>query len=204
MTVGAIGGATVREATRADHAALTESLAAAFMDDPVANWASPHDGARGKLLSRFFAAYLAAKQKHDFVFADDELRGAALWLPPGKWKTTLGEDLSLVPSMLQWRLLARAPLVGWGMLGAEREHPATPDHFYLAAIGVSPAAQGAGLGSALLAPVLEICDRDGVPAYLEASKFENVDYYARHGFRQTGEIRLPRGPVVYPMWRDPA
>ena len=84
-----------------------------------------------------------------------------------------------------------------------RAHPPEPDHFYLAAIGVSPAGQGQGIGGALLAPVLEICDRDAVPAYLEASKFANIDYYSRHGFRLTGEITLPRGPTVYPMWRDP-
>ncbi|MGH2905581.1 MAG: GNAT family N-acetyltransferase, partial [Solirubrobacterales bacterium] len=157
---------------------------------------------RRRVLRRFFTAYLTAKQKFQTVWADDELLGAALWAPPGKWKTTPAEDLSLVPAMLQPRLLLRAPMVGWGMLGAERRHPPGPDHFYLAALGVSPAAQGKGLGSALIEPVLETCDRDGVPAYLEASKFENIAYYARHGFRQTGEIRLPRGPIVYPMWRD--
>lgn len=102
------------------------------------------------------------------------------------------------------RLLRRAPLVGVGLLGVERRHPAAPPHWYLATLGTEPACQGHGLGTAALTPVLEGCDRDGVGAYLECSKERNIDYYARFGFRVTGAIRLPRGPTLWPMWRDPA
>jgi hypothetical protein len=42
----------------------------------------------------------------------------------------------------------------------------------------------------------------GVGAYLESSKQSNVDYYARFGFRVTREVRLPRGPRMWLMWRD--
>ena len=55
-----------------------------------------------------------------------------------------------------------------------------------------------------MAPVLERCDDEGVPAYLESSKEKNVPYYERHGFRVTGELRLPKdGPPLWAMWRDP-
>jgi GNAT superfamily N-acetyltransferase len=63
---------------------------------------------------------------------------------------------------------------------------------------------GEGLGSRLLAPILEICDSDGIPAYLESSKHSNIAFYARHGFRVTSELRMPGGgPLLYPMWREP-
>jgi hypothetical protein len=55
----------------------------------------------------------------------------------------------------------------------------------------------------VLGPVLEQCDADGVGAYLESSKERNIDFYARHGFRVTGEIQLLRGPTMWKMWRDP-
>ncbi|MGH2912475.1 MAG: GNAT family N-acetyltransferase, partial [Solirubrobacteraceae bacterium] len=74
---------------------------------------------------------------------------------------------------------------------------------YLAVLGTEPDMQGQGLGSAVLEPVLRQCDNDGVAAYLESSKERNIAFYARHGFRVTGEIRLPRGPTMWPMWRDP-
>ncbi len=75
----------------------------------------------------------------------------------------------------------------------ERAHPPVPRHFYLAVLGIDPPHQGRGLGSALLAPVLELCDREAVHAYLESSKERNVDFYSRHGFRVTREIRTSEG-----------
>ncbi len=121
---------------------------------------------------------------------------------PDRWRSALRDDLAFSRAMLHPRLLPRAPLVGWGLLGIERRHPPAPPHWYLATLGTDPASQGRGLGTAVLAPVLEGCDRDGVGAYLESSKERNLDYYARFGFRVTEELRLPRGPRVWLMWRE--
>jgi GNAT superfamily N-acetyltransferase len=83
-------------------------------------------------------------------------------------------------------------------------HPREP-HYYLASLGVAPEAQGNGVGSRLLGPMLERCDREGVPAYLESSRDRNVPFYERHGFRVTDELRLPLGgPTLWLMWREPA
>ena len=84
----------------------------------------------------------------------------------------------------------------------ERQHPRTP-HWYLAVLGTDPIHQGKGIASALLAPILERCDREGIGAYLESSKESNIAFYRRHRFEVTGEIALPGGPKVWPMWRDP-
>ena len=44
-------------------------------------------------------------------------------------------------------------------------------------------------------PVLERCDREGVPAYLEASSERSMRLYERLGWEFTGEaVRLPEGP----------
>ena len=67
-----------------------------------------------------------------------------------------------------------------------------------------PAAQGRGLGSALMAPVLERADRAGHPAYLEATSARNKALYERHGFHAAAPFAVARGPPVWPMWRDPA
>ncbi len=53
-------------------------------------------------------------------------------------------------------------------------------------------------------PVLNRCDHDGTPAYLEATSPRNRQLYQRLGFHVTSEIPLPDGPTMWRMWRDPA
>ncbi len=193
----------VRRASAADLPALAAMLARAFLDDPVASWAFPHAGARPRALERFQAIRLRQLIADDEIWTTDDLRCAALWAPPGGWRLGLRGDAQIFPCFMHPRLIARMPraAVGWSLL--ERHHPRGPLHFYLAVLGTEPSAQGQGLGSAVLREVLDQCDRDGVAAYLESSKERNVDFYARHGFRLEGELRLLGGPPVWPMWRDP-
>lgn len=199
-----MAGAGIEVAGVEDRGAVVAALTAAFMDDPVPLWATPSDRHRPAVLRHFFGCYFDFHQEEGMVYADPEERGAAVWALPGNWRTTPAQDLRIARAFAHPRHWPRGPRIGWGMLGLERKHPPRPPHFYLAAVGVTPAAQGQGLGSRLLAPVLEICDSDGVPAYLESSKESNIAFYARHGFRVTGEIKLSRrGPTMWPMWREP-
>lgn len=178
-------------------------LVRAFADDPVARWACPDDALRPRMLGRFHAARDCQMLRAGEIWMTAGGESAAVWAAPDGWRSSIRDDLEFSRAMLHPRLLRRAPLVGFGLLGLERHHPPRPPHWYLATLGTEPADQGRGLGTAALAPVLEECDRDGVAAYLESSKESNVDYYARFGFRVTEEVRLPRGPRVWPMWREP-
>jgi ribosomal protein S18 acetylase RimI-like enzyme len=192
-----------RRATGADLRVLTSALARAFSDDPVACWACPPASVRPRMLERFHGARLRQLLREEEVWTDPACSAAALWAPPERWRTTLRDDLALARGLLAPRLLGRLPLVLYGFDGLERRHPPKPPHWYLAILGTAPEAQGQGLGSAVLAPVLTRCDEDGVGAYLESSKERNIAFYARHGFRVTRELRLPRGPRMWAMWRDP-
>ena len=84
----------------------------------------------------------------------------------------------------------------------EEQHP-VEDHEYLFFLGTRPEWQSRGLGSALMHEVLDRCDRDGTPAYLEATSPANQRLYLRQGFVVAGEIRLPDGPSMWRMWREP-
>ena len=82
------------------------------------------------------------------------------------------------------------------------QHPEEP-HWYLPFVGTRPDRQSRGLGSAVMRPVLDACDVAGLPAYLEATSERVARLYARHGFMIAGEIELPDGPSLWPMWREP-
>jgi ribosomal protein S18 acetylase RimI-like enzyme len=193
----------VRRASAADVPALAAMLARAFLDDPVAAWAWPPESLRLKALERFQAARLRQLVGDEEIWTTDALTSAALWAPPKRWHMSSREVLQLTPAFLHPRLFVRVPLVAAGWERLERAHPRAPAHYYLTVLGTEPAAQGGGLGSAVLRPVLERCDADEVGAYLESSKERNVDFYVRHGFRVVEEIRLLRGPKMWKMWRDP-
>ena len=191
----------VRHAARADRPPLAETLARAFDDDPVMSWFFPLAERRPDRNRRFFAMRLRQLLPHGETYTVDGGAGAALWAAPGRWRLGRVEEARMAFALLP-ALWSRLGPVLRGVEAIEEAHPETP-HYYLAVLGTDPDAQGRGIGSALMRPMLETCDRDDVPAYLESSKERNIDFYARHGFRVTDEVRLPEGPPVWPMWREP-
>jgi GNAT superfamily N-acetyltransferase len=205
MFAGVSDQATVRRASSADAPELARMLARAFFDDPVVSWIWRPEALRLKAFERFSRVRLRQLLGDDEVWTTAGLDGAALWAPPKRWRKTPREELAQVSAFAHPRLLVRAPLVALAWAGLEQHHPVRPPHWYLAVLGAEPASQGKGLGSAVLAPVLEQCDADGVGAYLESSKERNIDFYARHGFRVSEELRLggSRGPRLWGMWREP-
>jgi GNAT superfamily N-acetyltransferase len=190
----------IRKAAPGDVAALAGALARAFDDDPVMGWLFPDPAGRRTTLPKFFTVHLTKiVMPHGEVYTTGDVGGGALWEPPGKWRLGAWGQVRMLPDFI--RLFGRRlPLASRGLNLVEAHHPREL-HWYLAVLGTEPARQGQGIGSAVMAPILERCDREGLPAYLESSKESNIAFYGRHGFEVTGEIRLPDGPPVWPMWR---
>ena len=83
----------------------------------------------------------------------------------------------------------------------EKHHPKAP-HYYLFAVGVTPEAQGKGLGGAILREGLKRADEAGAMAYLENSNPKNTLLYERLGFRVTAPLPLPKdAPPLLSMLR---
>ena len=121
--------------------------------------------------------------------------GAILWERPGQWKVGFVDQLRLLPSMarINGRLLAR---ILRGLAAMEANHPVEPD-YYLPVVDLEPEWQGRGLGAALMRPVLDRCDAEKVPTYLEATSPRNRALDERHGFEVTAEFSL--GPGSPPL-----
>jgi GNAT superfamily N-acetyltransferase len=192
----------VREAAGHETEAIARSLALAFEDDPVfAHLIPPTRHTRR--LQRFFVDDIDTfRRRGRTVLTTDGCDGAALWSPPGDWKMHASDIARSTPAAVKV-FGRRLPLALQTLSVVEAKHPEEP-HWYLAVLGTAPTAQGNGIGAALLAPILERCDGEGIGAYLESSKPENVPYYERFGFVVHEEVPLPKGgPPVWRMWRDP-
>lgn len=196
----------VRPASPSDVQGMSRSLARAFYDDPVWNWFMPNDATRGQQLERMFATLtrkVYLRYGND-CYTTDGYHGAALWVPPGNGKLSIRDVVRILPGWTKaigWRELLRAQR---GIDSFEKVHPSEP-HYYLSFVGVAPEHQGRGLGTALVRAVLETCDREQKPAYLEATSIGSRTCYERLGFLTGREEHLAAdGPPFWTMWRPPA
>lgn len=189
-------------ATPADVTRLSEVLAAAFAHDPVWSWLIPDARRRPRALQRFFALELrTVGLVRGTVWTSDDRRGAALCLDPGRWRLPWPVAVAHAPAFaaaFRGRLAHAMAL----QLRMERRHMREA-HYYFPYLGVEPAAQGQGLGRRLMAPALERCDRERLPAYLEASSPRNAALYERLGFAAVEEMRLGSSPPLILMVRTP-
>ncbi|MGH3090130.1 MAG: GNAT family N-acetyltransferase [Rubrobacteraceae bacterium] len=195
---------TVRKATAGDVAGISESLAKAFRDDPVTEWWLPDKSSRMRRARRVFEEIFLKRicLPHDETYTTGELVGGALWMPPEKWHLGFLDNLRLLPHMAA-AFGRRLPRVMRSLGHMDAKHPHEP-HYYLFIVGVEPEWQGRGIGSALMRPVLDRCDRERLPAYLEATTPRNRELYRRDGFEVVEEIELPGGgPPLWRMWREP-
>jgi ribosomal protein S18 acetylase RimI-like enzyme len=191
----------VRRAQVEDHPTLTAMLARAFDDDPILRWVFPAGRTRDRYGDKFFRWSLWRCADQGVTWTTGDLSGAAIWALHDRWRVTLPQ----LARLFLWAgagVRLRGPRVMWGLAAIERRQP-DDRHMYLAVLGVEPERQGSGLGSALLRPGLELCDREALPAYLETGNERNLSFYGRHGFGVIGELTLPKGPPVWLMRREP-
>ena len=182
-----------------------EALARAFHDDPVFSYMLGRNDFPNSKAQRFFRTFynLQLSQELSYTAHDDagKCLGASIWCAPDAWKVRL-RDIARIAPTLTTVFGAGLPRALIALQRLEHLHPKEP-HYYLEFIGTDPDAQGNGVGSALLAPMLERCDQEQMPAYLESSKESNVAFYARHGFSVSHVMQHPGGPQQWLMWREP-
>jgi GNAT superfamily N-acetyltransferase len=193
----------VRRATDADVAPMAAQLCRSFFDDPVISHVFRNEARRNEGMRRYFTTQM----RGDYLpfggcYTTDDYQGAAIWAPAGK------PLLGLVAGMIN--MVTVLPYVASHLKSTlqllnliESIHPHEP-HWYLATLGTDPEMQGKGIGSALMRPVLDHCDAEGWPAYLESSKERNIPFYSRHGFEIVQEVHMPAGGLkIWTMWREP-
>jgi ribosomal protein S18 acetylase RimI-like enzyme len=192
--------ADVRTATAGEIPRLAETLASAFEHDPLLSWMTP-EGRRLERMRRFFSRYLVDTIPHESVHTTEDVDGVAIWLPPEKWKVPTGNLVRMMPTMVR-SFGTRLPRVLGCLSTIEKKHPKDPPHWYLEFLGTRRDRQRKGVGSSLISLMLDRCDQEGMPAYLEASSPENVPFYGRHGFEVVEEVQLKNGPTCWRMWRE--
>lgn len=197
--------AHIRSATDQDGPAIARAIGRAFYDDPVTEYLFPSDARRETGFGAFAGLAMIQFEKSGQVDVAEApeaaINGAAIWQAPDPEPLGVLQQFAL-GMRFWWIIRGQAGRAAKLMEAMQENYPKVP-HWYLATLGVVPEAQGEGLGSALIQPVLERCDKEGQIAYLESSKEVNIPFYQRHGFKVSGEIQLRDGPRFWPMERAP-
>ena len=186
---------------------LAEVAADAYRDYPLHNWFTKgkYDPTASKLIMEIS---LKTMTEDAVIYADsEEMNGFAVWLPFGFTGS------KTLPFLMNGglRLILHS---GLGIIGrlltyetyAMNLKQAFTDHYdwYLYNLSIKKEAQGKGLASKLMRPMLGFCDDERMVAYLETNKESNVALYRHYGFDLMQEEIIPNTLVThYAMVRHP-
>jgi ribosomal protein S18 acetylase RimI-like enzyme len=188
-------------------AQLAEIAADAYRDYPLHNWFTKgkYDATASKLIMQIS---LKTMTEDAVIYADsEEMNGFAVWLPfgfagsktlpflmNGGLPLIFHSGLSIIGRLLTYETYA---------MNLKKEFT---DHYdwYLYNLSIKKDAQGKGIASKLMRPMLQFCDDERMVAYLETNKEVNVGLYQHYGFDLMKEELIPKTPVThYAMVRYP-
>ncbi|MGY1709538.1 N-acetyltransferase [Geodermatophilus sp. SYSU D00758] len=195
-----LGTPSVRRAEQRDVPRIAATLTVALADSRWVRWALPEDG-RVQRLTRWHeldAGHRAVSTGTGWVTED--VTAVATWEPPpgaegttplpGDVRAALARELPHLSGPHAARVAATAQL-----LAAAR--PAEP-HWWLTHLGTRPSSRRRGMGAAVLRPVLDRCDADGVPAAAAAYTWAGVRFLRRSGFEVDRATRTADDEL--PLW----
>ncbi len=152
----------IKSATATEEQQTVDVVVLAFSADPVVRWFYPDANQFLTHFPDFVRAFAGRAFEQGSAYYVDGFPGAALWLPP-----EAGPDVDAVMDLLQRTVHEREREDLFGIFEQMGNyHPSEP-HWYLPLIGVDPAQQNKGYGSALMRHALIPCDRDNKLAYLD-------------------------------------
>ena len=186
---------------------LAEVAADAYQDYPLHNWLTKgkYDKKASKLLMQIS---LKTMTKDAIIYADsEEINGFAAWLPfgftgnkalpflfSGGMKLICHSGLGIIGRLLTYETYA---------MNLKKQFT---DHYdwYLYNLSINKDAQGKGIASKLMRPMLQFCDDERMVAYLETNKEANVGLYRHYGFDLMKQEQIPKSTVThYAMVRKP-
>ena len=186
---------------------LAEVAADAYQDYPLHNWFTKgkYDKKASKLIMQIS---LKTMTEDAIIYADsEELNGFAVWLPFGftgskTMPFLMNGGLELIMHS-GFGIIGRLLTYETYAMNLKKEFTDNYD-WYLYNLSIKKDAQGKGIASKLLRPMLSFCDDEKMVTYLETNKESNVGLYKHYGFELKKEEVIPKTTVThYAMVRQP-
>ena len=191
-----------RAATWADADQLAATLGRAFHDDPLICFLLPDEASRPQKMPRLFKLLFKLGLPHGCCDVTTGCEAAALWRPPGAWHIPFYQYITNGAEFLGIFGLGGAR-PGDLRHGHHREAPRRTSRTTICRRSAPTRQAGQGLRrrrhppASGRSPTRRAC----LPTW-SPRKETNIPIYKSFGFEVTGEIKLPDGPTLWPMWRQ--
>lgn len=196
------GPVVVRPAAVSEVPALAGVLGRAFAADPMVVWPLVTDDDLPARIRAMFEIVDIAFAGEGWIYSAADGLGAMSLLPPATVERELEIGGAIAPA-----IATLTPDDGeryerfWAWIDSTL--PPEP-RWLLDQVAVEPAAQGRGIGGAMLRFAIDQATRDRLPLVLETGVPGNVPLYERFGFRVVRDADAPDGgPRIWFMRRDP-
>ncbi|BDD05724.1 GNAT family N-acetyltransferase [Aureibacter tunicatorum] len=182
-------------ANRNDKPIIKNILIDSFRHDPHIMWLIEQSPKQNKL--ELIMDYLIedAFEEGEIYLTNDNM-AVALWKTEKKSALTIGglkRDFSFL-----WNMGLDCVIRNLNnKTNTAKQFPKNQAFYYLYSIAVSPEAQGRGLASRLMNPMLEECAVRNLPVFLETGNAMNVEIYKKKGFVLTERIDQGSLSVYY-------
>lgn len=186
---------------------LADIAANAYKDYPLHNWFNK--GKYNPKVSKIIMkTSLKTMMKDAVIYADSkDLNGFAIWLPFGFTGSKIfpfifNGGIKLI-FMSGFGIISRLITYEKFAMKLKKQHTNNVD-WYLYNLSIKKEAQGKGISTKLLKPMLQFCDDEQTICYLETNKLSNVSLYEHYGFKLQEATFVPKSDVYhYAMTRTP-
>ena len=186
----------MRKAEYKDKAIVTNILAVSFKNDPQVNWYLEESRNRNKLNILVDYVFEETIRKGEIYISKDNM-AAALWNSDKKEKFSLNYILRNLSFLFRIGIKSTIRILKMNKL-TYSQYPKNRSYSHLHLIGVLPEAQGKGLASSLMNPILAEKKANKIPVYLETANQKNVEIYKRKGFNIYNSIQT-KDTTIYLM-----
>lgn len=194
--------------TFSDVEQAAQVISQAFINDPLISFVLPFRRTRVKTLYKFFRAYGEVNIKNNRGYGFGEpLQGVAYWKSPNQDNLSISvKSLTLfLPLLFTFYPIGyfRAKAI-FQKIDELHKNYADEPHYYLDNIGVIPIAQGKGVSSKLIRPILEMADSQKVITYTDTVTQSNVALYEHFGFQCMEESSIANTGITVWALRRPS
>jgi len=188
--------ADLKLATRHDKPIILDIILKAFVKDPGLLWMLEMSKNPKKL--QVVTEFLIDEVFNTgFIYLAKDNSGVALWSTNKKERFSYHFIKRNIRVLFSLRFSTVLRLLKFQNF-THSQFPSNHEYIYLANIAVLPEAQGQGIASKLMNPILEKYSNEQIPIYLETANTNNVNIYKRKGFCIT-EIKNFGDVIFYYM-----